>query len=1131
MRILPVWLTSLALAFLSLAAAPASAAGSGPIHALSRFPTVHGSTVVFEAGGNLWKVGLGGGVAQRLTSDSGYDSHPVFSPDGKWVAFTGWYQGNTDVYIVPATGGPVRRLTFHSMNNKGRGKLAPSPDNVVIGWTPDGKDVVFLSRRHSWNPQMFQAYEVPVGGGLPREIKLPWTGPLSFNASGDEVAYNQLFRNSRAFHRKHYYGGQAQNIWIYNFKKHASRQITHWKGSDTYPMWHGNTLYFASDRGPNHVMNIWAYSLKNQQFHQITHFDTYDIDWPSLGSGGIAFSDAGRLYVLKLPSQKLVKVPVRIPLDGARIQPRWKSVAKMIRGADVAPDGKLAVFSARGNLFEVPAKYGDTVNLTRSSAVDERAPAWSPDGKTIAYVTDAGGKSEIAVRPADGSGSARDLTHTSGVTYQGPLVWSPDGKWLAYSDSNQVLWVQDVASGRRFRVAQNKYQVIGGFADVSWSPDSRWLAYSNTLSNHERALFLYAVGAHKRHQVSDGSFSDSDPVFSRDGKYLYFVSARLANPAFSAFDNTLAGVDADGLYVTTLKKGTPSPFAPRSQSPVSTSSQSAGHGGQGKNKPAHPPRVAIDLDGLMQRAVRVPVPDANIAGVAAAHGIVYYLSTPEPVLGHGMPGRKPELRAYDMKKRKGMTLVSGASANGFALSADGKTLLYAKQGGWYLRPAKFSDHAKAKKLDLSHVRMRVDPRAEWAEIFREAWRDVDDYFVNPKYIAKVWPALGKKYRKLLPLVACRQDLNWVIGNMIGSLGESHMYVFGGDNGWHTPFAPTADLGVNFALNAKSGRYYLARIFRGDNTVPGYRSPLAQPGIKASKGDYVLAIDGHDLKAPENPYRFLMNTLGTAVTLKLADNPAGRHAWTVKVKPVANGSKLRLLGHIRTERARVTRLSHGKLGYVYLYDMEALGMREFMRQYYSQLTKPGIVFDERWNLGGFIDPMLFDRLTRRIVGMWVMRRGTYQQTPGPAYPGYMDAVINRGSASDGDIFAYMFKHYHLGPTIGTRTWGGVRGYDAPFTLVDGGHLVVSEVAMYGLDSKWVVENIGVMPDMRVPEPPGAVEQGHDPQLDRAVQVLMTKIKKNPRRLPPPPPWLPAFPAQPALPACPAAPACQTGTGTH
>jgi len=1129
MRIFPVRRASLALAFLFLtgtaAAAGAPTSASGPIRALTRYPTIHGNTVVFEAGGNLWKVGTSGGVAQRLTSDSGYDSHPAFSPDGKWIAFTGWYQGNTDVYVVPAAGGPVRRLTYHSMNNKGHGKLAPSPDNVVIGWTPDGKDVVFLSRRHSWNPQMFQAYKVPLGGGLPRAIDLPWTGPLSFDASGDEVAYNQLFRNGREFHRKQYYGGQAQNIWIYDFKKHASRQITHWKGSDTYPMWRGKTLYFASDRGPDHVMNLWSYSLDQHTFHQLTHFHEYDVDWPSLGSDGIAFSDGGQLYVLRLPSQRLKKVSVRIPLDGARIQPRWKSVAKMIRGADVAPDGKLAVFSARGNLFEVPAKYGDTVNLTHSSAVSERSPAWSPDGKTIAYVTDAGGKSEVAVRPADGSGAAHTLTHTDDVTYRGPLVWSPDGKWLAYSDSNQVLWLQDVHSGRRFRVAQNKYQVVGGFPDVTWSPDSRWLAYSDTLSNHEQALFLYDLPAHKRHQVSEGSFSDSDPAFSQNGKYLYFVSARLANPAFSAFDDTLAGVDADGLYVTTLKKGTPSPFAPRSQSPVSGSSQGSTHGGH----KGQPKRVAIDLDGLMQRAVRVPVPDASIAGVAAAHGIVYYLSTPEPVLGHAMPGRKPELRAFDMKKRKDMTLVSGVGDVG--LSADGKTLLYSQQGAWYLRPAKFSAHAKPTKLDLSHMRMRVDPRTEWAEIFREARRDVADYFVNPKYIAKVWPALGKKYRKLLPLATCRQDVNWVIGNMIGSLGESHMYIFGGDNGWRTPFAPTADLGADFGLNAKSGRYYLARVFRGDNTVPGYRAPLAQPGIKARKGDYVLAIDGHALKAPDNPYRLLENTLGSTVTLRLADNPAGHGAWTVKVKPVANGSKLRLLGHIRKERARVDRLSHGKLGYVYLFDMEALGMREFMRQYYSQLTKPGIVFDERWNLGGFIDPMLFDRLTRRVVGMWVMRRGTYRQTPRPAYPGYMDAVINRGSASDGDIFAYMFKHYHLGPTIGTRTWGGVRGYDAPFRLVDGGHLVVSEVAMYGLDSKWVVENIGVKPDIRVPEPPGAVNQGRDPQLDRAVQVLMSKIKKHPRRLPPPPPWLPAFPAQPTLPACPAAPACQTGGGTH
>lgn len=1122
------WVVFLSLVWVLPAAAQiptAQPAATGPIKALVRFPTIHGNRIVFEAGGNLWETTLQGGVATRLTSDDGFDSHPHFSPNGKWVAFTGWYQGNSDVYVISAKGGPVHRLTYHSINSRNNGKLAPRSDNLVMGWTHDGNKIIFLSRRHSWNPQMFQAYEVPFHGGLPIEIHLPWTGPLSFNTDDTAVAYNPLFRNA-SFDRKHYYGGQAQNIWIYNFKTNHSEEVTHWKGTDTFPMWHGDTLYFASDRGPANILNLWAYSLKTHQFRQLTHFKEYGVDWPSLGSDAIVFSDGGGLYVVNLTSDQVKQVSVRIPMDGARIQPHWYQASKMIRSYDVAPNGKLALFGARGDLFTVPSKYGNTTDLTQTPGARERDAAWSPNGKLVAYITDTNGHSEIAVRPASGHGQGRFLTHTQNVGYQGPLTWSPNSQWLTYSDSNQVLWLENVASGHRYRVSQDKYAIIGAFPHVGWSPDSRWFAFAEGQPDQMQALYLYNVPNQQLHRISDGWYSDSNPTFSRNGKYLIFASARLANPALSEIDENVVALDTDGLYMTTLQSSTPSPFAPRSESPVPGTHGKSAPGPathSGSAKAPQKPEVKIDLKGLMARAVRVPVPEANISEIAEAKGVIYYLTSPNPVLTGPLPGEQPTLRAYDLNKRKGHALVSGVSSGGFSLSADGSTLLYSTGDSWFLRPAKYSTQVKPHKLDISHMRMWVVPRKEWNEIFANAWRDVNDYFVNPMLIKQKWGKLGEKYRKLLPLAACRQDINWIIGNMIGSLGESHMYVFGGAFS-HGKFSPTADLGADFALNTKTGRYYLVRIFHGDNTIPGYRAPLDQPGLKVKAGDYVLAINGHRLKAPQNPYRFLNGTLGTTVSLKLSANASGTHAWTIKVKPVANGSKLRLLAWTRHNREVVNKLSHGKIGYMYMYDMETMGMREFIHQYYSQLNKPGLIIDERWNLGGFIDPILFERLTRKMAAMWVIRRGTYQQTPGRAYPGYMAAVINHGSASDGDIFAYMFQHYHLGPTIGTRTWGGVRGYEAPFTLVDGGHLVVSEIAMYGLNSKWVVENIGVNPSIRVPEPAAAINAGHDPQLDKAVQVLMHKIKTHPKKLPPPPPWMPAFPAQPHYPPCPAAPTC-------
>ncbi|WP_297926895.1 S41 family peptidase [Metallibacterium sp.] len=1106
---------ALSLALLAPSALAQSA--PGPVQALIRYPSIHGNTVVFEAGGAVWKVGVQGGEATRLTSDSGYDSHPLLSPDGKWVAFTGWYRGNTDVYVVSVHGGPVKQLTWRSINAQMHGKIMTAPDNVVIGWTPNSEDVVFLSRRESFNPQIERAFEVPVTGGLPVALPMPWTGPLSFNASGTVVAYNKLARVLRAFHRKHYYGGQADNIYTYDLASGASTQLTHWKGEDAYPMWYGNTLYFASDRGKNGVLNLWQRDLKTGATQQVTDFPTYDVDWPSLGNTGIALSDGGLLYVYSFATGKLTQVPVTVPLGGSRTLPYEYAAAKMIRGADIAPDGKLAVFSARGALFTVPAEYGHTTEISHTVASNDKDPMWSPNGKWIAYIRDNGVDSQVMLRAADGKGAPKALTREADITYAGPLLWSPNGDWLTYTDSRQRLWLVDVNTGARKEVTTDRQKIIGAFQDVAFSPDSRWLAFSKHLPNHLHALFIYGVDNGQLHQVSRGDFNDSNPAFSQDGKYLYFVSARLVNPVLSAYNFGASGVVPDGLYVTTLEASTPSPFAPRTQVPAASKPKS-GAKGKTKGKKAKTPVVNIDFNGLIKRAVRVPVPAANIMQVAEAKGVVYYATMPVPVLGGAIPGEMPELRAYDLAKRKALTLAQGIGS-GFALSADGSTLLYNFHGKWVLRPATFSPAAKAKPLNTSHMQMQVVPRAEWAEIFNEAWRNVRDYFVNPELIKAKWAAIGDRYRALLPLVQTREDLNYIMANMIGSLGESHMYIFGGDMGWKSPPQPTAGLGVEFALNVRAGRYYLKRIYHGDNTVPGYYAPLAQPGLKVKQGDYVLAINGKPLTASINPYELLQGTLGQTIALSIASTPDGT-PWTILVKPVVNSGKLHLLHWINNNRREVNKLSDGKIGYVYLNDMEATGLHEFVRQYYSQLNKPGLIIDDRWNLGGFIDTILFNQLDQKPVAAWTNRHGAYYQSPEDAYVGHMAALINHGSASDGDIFAYRFQQYHLGPTIGSRTWGGVRGYDNTFPLLDGGAQVVSEIAMYGTNSKWVVENIGVVPSIEVHVNPGLLARDNrDTQIEKAVAVLLQEIKQHPTEVSPPPPWMPAFPVQPDYPPCP------------
>ena len=1091
-------------------AAPTSTT-DGPAKVLIRYPTMHGNTVVFEAGGDLWETTLNGGVATQLTSDSGFDMAPHFSPNGKWVAFTGWYEGNTDVYVIPAAGGRVKRLTYHSINEKvGPNKLRPIPDNIVLGWTPDSKNVVFLSRRTSFNPQVMHAFKVPVGGGLPKQLPLPWTGPLSFNANGHEVAYNKLSRVYRPYHRKHYFGGQAQDIWTYNFKTGKSRQITHWKGADVWPMWHGNTIYFTSDRGTHGVQNLWSYSFAKNHFSQLTHFDTYDVHSPTLGNDGIALSDGGDLYVYSFADQQLRKINVRVPLNGIAAQPHWVDAGKYVASAAVAPNGKLAVFSAWGALFTVPAKHGTTETLTHDPAADERDPAWSPDGKQIAYILAKGRSDEIALRSATG-GTPKLLTHDSKVSYQGPLTWSPNGTWITYVDSNQNLWLQNVKTGKRYKVTTDPSSRFT-FKDLTWSPGSDWIAFSRSLPNRKSGLFLYHVTNHRLHGISSGRFSDYAPAFSSNGKYLFFASLRLTNPAFSEFDETMASLDGSGLYATTLEANTPSPVAPRQPNAMDHQHGKKKGGDNHKHRP-----LRIDFKGLMARAVHLPVPAGNIADVVASNGVVFYTTRPNPVLGGHLAGEKPQLRAYNLKKRKDMTLDEGGQ--GLMLSANGSTLLYQSKGKWVLRPAKFNKHAKDQALSLAHVRRWVQPRAEWATSFGEAWRHVRDYFLNPELIKSRWATIGERYRRLLPLAASRNDVTWLIANMMGTYGESHMYIRGGHpyHGRRSPANTTADLGANFALDSGSGRYKLSRIYRGDNTIPGYRAPLAQPGLKVAVGDYVLAINGHELKAPMNPYELLNGTYGTTVSLRLSRHASGRDAWTIRVKPVANAAKLHLMAWIRHNREEVNKLSDGKIGYVYLEDMGATGMHEFIRQYYSQTRKQAIVFDDRWNLGGFIDPFLFDRIDRQLAAMFTNRYGWYNPTPN-AFHGYMAALFNRGSASDGDIFAYMFKKDHLGPTIGSRTWAGVRGEDGPFPLLDGVDQIVSDDGMYGLNSKWVVENIGVSPEITVHDKPGQLNRGYDAQLQTAVHILMKKIKTAPRHLPPPPAWTPAFPPQPHYPKC-------------
>ena len=1094
-----------ALAILALAAGTARANDT-----LMRFPALHGDSVVFEAHGNLWEVNRTGGTAHRLTTDPGYDVMPRYSPDGQWIAFTGQYQGNTDVYVIPAAGGDAKRLTFHSDVVE----HAPErwgPDNMVLGWTPDSKNVVFLSRRSSMNTWFGRYFTVPVNGGPEQLMPLDKGGYMTYSPDGDAIAYNRIFRNFRTW--KRYTGGLHQNVWTYNFKTGKSEQLTDWKGTDQDPMWHGHTIYFISDRGPAFRMNLWALDLNTKQTRQLTHFTDYDIDWPSLGNNGIVFQDGGALYVMDLPSEQLHKLSVDVPDDGINTNLRYVDASKYIQASDpagnpnfdIAPNGKRALLQARGDLFTLPAEHGNTRDLTQTSNAKEENPSWSPDGKWIAYATDVSGEDQIAIRPSEG-GAEQTLTDFKTGYFYRP-VWSPDSSMLAFSDNEHQLWYLDIKTRKAVKIGHDKFNEIH---DYTWSPDGRWLAWSQQRDNQQPGIWLYSLDSGKATLVSSPMNSDFNPAFGPDGKYLFFVSARHENPTFSQSEFNIATLKMFGIYVAMLQKGEASPFAPRSDEGTPAKDETpAKDDKSGGKKPQGTKPIKIDLDGLMQRTVAVPIPADNIGGLVATAGHLYYMTLPDQTIEGPLSGESSALHVFDMEKRKDTKLTGGLT--GYYLSADSKTaLINTEDGKFAFLDVTAGADAKPKALDTSHMLMRIDPKAEWNEMFHMAWRLDRDFFINRQMNGVDWNAVLAKYQKLVPLMGDREDLNYLIGEMIGELSNSHTYVGGGDLNDNTKLVATGLLGADFGLDQKSGRYYFAKIYPGDNTRPDYISPLTDPGINVHAGDYLLAVDGHDLKAPADPFSLFVGTRGQTVTLTVADNAAGKNKREVTVATIHDEANLRQDDWVQQNRAYVAKASGGQIGYIYLDDMSANGMKQFIDQFYPQIDKQGLIIDERYNGGGFIDQMLLERLRRILVGMDTNRQLAPGTEPQVISYSYKVCLINHYSASDGDIFPYFFRKYGIGPLIGTRTWGGVRGIRGYWPLLDNGYITIPEASMYGLDSQWVIENHGVDPDIQVDDLPGDVMHGKDAQLDTAVDYIMEKIKAHPLHLPPAPALIPAYP---------------------
>jgi tricorn protease len=1112
--------------------------------ALPRFPQPFGDKIVFVADGNVWTVATSGGTAVRMTSAPGQDMFPRVSPDGQWIAYTEAAKAGTDIWVIPAAGGAARRLTFHPATEEGTGGRH-GPDNMVVTWTPDSRSVVYLSKREQWNSWIQNLYEVPVAGGLPTPLPIDSAvGLATYGPDGHSIAYNRIFRNFRTW--KRYNGGLAQQVFTYDFNTHELNQLTNWSGTNTSPMWYGNRIYYLSDQDVNRRANIWAFDIDTKQTREVTHFTDYDIDFPALGGDAIAFQQGGKLYRLDLPSERVAEVPLSIPDDGVRTRPHVADVKSEIRAVDpsgqvdyaLAPNGKRTLFSARGDIFSVPTENGATRNLTSTQAADEDHPTWAPDGRTIAYTTDGGGAQQIAVRPAAG-GPEKILTAFAEGYFYGP-IFSPDGKTLAFSDGAHRLWLVGTDGGKPKQVAQDKLSEIH---DQTFSPDGRWLAFSVSAVGRRRDLVLYELATNKMTRLGDGSEIDSNPVWSSDGKYLYFASSRHENPVGSDVEFDFAIVKTGGIYALPLARDAASPVAPKSDEASGGSSESPAANGDdathrqaassGKSDKSDDVKKAdeetapltagpikpirIDLDGLMARAVALPIDAANINQLDVRGDRIFYLTQPLGLIEGMLNGEKTALRFFDLKTRKA-SLVS-EDVDSYSLSLDGRRVLIKHDKDYTVLPAK-ADAAKdaeaKKELKLDHLREQVDPVREWAEMFENAWRLERDLFYSPVMNGVDWIAVHDSYRKLLPLAGSREDLNYLIGQMLGEIGNSHTYVGGGDDGDTTPPAHSALLGVDWALDAASGRYRFAIIYTGDNTRADYRSPLAQPGLDVKAGHYLLAVNGAELRAPADPDSLLqLADADTTVDLTIADSPIGtpRH---IVVRPVAKELSLRESAWIAHNRALVDKRSGGRVGYVYMSDMAQLGLQQFVRQFYAQLGKQALILDDRWNGGGFIAPFALERLRRMLVTLGINRESAITPEPQELLNGPKVALLNHWSASDGDIFPYLFRLYGLGKLVGTRSWGGVRGIRGNWQMMDGGYITIPEDALYTPDSQWAVENHGVDPDIEIENLPAELLAGHDAQLEAAIDLMLEAIAGKPQGLPPPPPLLPPYPPSGVVP---------------
>ncbi|MBS0261875.1 MAG: PD40 domain-containing protein [Planctomycetes bacterium] len=1072
---------------------------------LPQKPTVSATQVVFHFAGDLWIVARAGGEARRLTVGTGLESYPVFSPDGSQIAFAGDYEGNLDLYVVPAAGGVPRRLTHH-----------PDPD-VPVSWTADGKQIVFRSSRSSY-ARFQRLFTVSATGGQPVELPLPSAEEGALSPDGKKIAYVPL-SNKPGYpgsYRpiRNYRGGTAAHIWIANLADSSITKVPRTDSNDFNPMWVGDTIYFLSDR--DGATTLFATDAAGKQVRRVIDPPASDIKSASAGADAIVYERLGQLFLFDLKTNKSQPIPIRVAADLPSVRSKIEKVGKSIQKSGLSPNGARAVFEARGEILTVPAEKGDVRNLTNSPGVAERDPAWSPDGKWIACFSDESGEYQLQLRSQDGRREVKKFEIGEGSSFFYNPAWSPDSKRIAYYDKRLNLWLLDVESGKSTKVDTSPYDDDTA-NPVTWSPDSKWIAYSRQLKSYLNAIFLYSVETGKTQQITDGMSDARYPAFDKGGEHLYFTASTDIGPSVGSGMSILSRPVTRAVYVTVLSKDSPSPLAPESddekdksdadkdkkESEKKDAEKKEADKKDGdkdkKDAPKEGPKTKVDLDDLDQRTLALPIPARNYFGlVAGKAGTFFLLEAPVvmPLDEMGGDGPPPTtVQRFDLAKRKLEKFLDGATQ--FTVSINGEKLLYRLGESFFLTSAAQPPKPGDGALNLDAMEIRIDPRAEWRQIYREVFRLQRDFLYDPGFHGFDLSAAFAENEGYLNAVGSRHDLNYLIDELLAGLSLQHVYLMGGD----LPRAESRKSGLLGAdFRVENGRYRFIKVYRGESWNPSLRAPLTQPGAAVKEGEYLLAVNGQDLKGEEEIYRLFEGTAGKQTLLRVGPNPDGSGSRDVTVVPTGSERALRNLAWVDDNRRLVDKLTNGRVAYIYLPDTAVGGYTRFNRYFFAQAGREAAIIDERYNGGGLLADHVVDYLRQPVRNYASTREGEDQAFPTSAIPGPKVMLINEQAGSGGDYLPYTFRQAGLGPLIGKRTWGGLVGIGGYPSLVDGGAVTAPRWAIWFPNGRWDVENRGVAPDIEVEFDPAAVRLGKDPQLAKAIEVVLAELAKNPVKRP-------------------------------